>query len=96
MQLRPAEPGEFTRRAFDAGKLDLTQVEGLADLMAAETESQRKQSLLHSSGERPDPGGKAVLLSKCNSAFNAIAALTSLITLQGRCVGSTKRGGRRC
>ncbi|KAI3434459.1 hypothetical protein D9Q98_002536 [Chlorella vulgaris] len=50
MQLRPAEPGEFTRRAFDAGKLDLTQVEGLADLMAAETESQRKQSLLHSSG----------------------------------------------
>lgn len=43
--LRPAEPGEFTRRAFDAGKLDLTQVEGLADLIAAETEAQRRQAL---------------------------------------------------
>jgi tRNA modification GTPase len=42
--LRLAEPGEFTRRAFDAGKLDLTQVEGLADLIAAETEAQRRQA----------------------------------------------------
>ncbi|PSC67489.1 tRNA modification GTPase isoform A [Micractinium conductrix] len=50
LRLRPAEPGEFTRRAFDAGKLDLTQVEGLADLLAAETESQRRQALLHSTG----------------------------------------------
>ena len=43
--LRPAEPGEFTRRAFDAGKLDLSEVEGLADLIAAETEAQRRQAL---------------------------------------------------
>ncbi len=43
--LRPAEPGEFTRRAFDNGKLDLTEVEGLADLIAAETEAQRRQAL---------------------------------------------------
>jgi len=42
--LRPAEAGEFTRRAFDAGKLDLAQVEGLADLVAAETEAQRRQA----------------------------------------------------
>src|SRR5215470_19829588 len=42
--LRPAEPGEFTRRAFENGKLDLTRVEGLADLIAAETEAQRRQA----------------------------------------------------
>lgn len=42
---RPAEPGEFTRRAFHNGKLDLTEVEGLADLVAADTEAQRKQAL---------------------------------------------------
>ena len=43
--LRPAEPGEFTRRAFEAGRLDLTQAEGVADLVAAETEGQRRQAL---------------------------------------------------
>lgn len=43
--LRPAEPGEFTRRAFENGKLDLSEVEGLADLIAAETEAQRRQAL---------------------------------------------------
>ncbi|GAB4823187.1 hypothetical protein N2152v2_010233 [Parachlorella kessleri] len=48
---RPADPGEFSRRAFEAGKLDLTQVEGLADLLRAETEAQRRQALAHSSGE---------------------------------------------
>ncbi|KDQ65044.1 hypothetical protein JAAARDRAFT_52958 [Jaapia argillacea MUCL 33604] len=42
---RPAEPGEFTRRAFEGGRLDLTQVEGLKDLIDAETESQRKIAL---------------------------------------------------
>ncbi len=41
---RMAEPGEFTRRAFENGKLDLTEVEGLADLIAAETEAQRRQA----------------------------------------------------
>ncbi|KMZ05549.1 uncharacterized protein Dsimw501_GD18297, isoform B [Drosophila simulans] len=48
--LRPAEPGEFTKRAFFGGKLDLTEVEGLADLIHAETEAQRKQALLQSTG----------------------------------------------
>ena len=42
---RLAEPGEFTRRAFENGKLDLAQAEGVADLIDAETEAQRKQAL---------------------------------------------------
>ena len=42
--LRPAEAGEFSRRAFDNGKLDLTAVEGLADLINAETTAQRRQA----------------------------------------------------
>jgi tRNA modification GTPase len=41
---RMAEPGEFTRRAFLNGRLDLTEVEGLADLIAAETPAQRRQA----------------------------------------------------
>jgi tRNA modification GTPase len=40
----PAEAGAFTRRAFENGKLDLTAVEGLADLVAAETDGQRRQA----------------------------------------------------
>jgi tRNA modification GTPase len=43
--VRLAEPGEFTRRAFENGKLDLTAAEGLADLIDAETEAQRLQAL---------------------------------------------------
>jgi tRNA modification GTPase len=42
--VRLAEPGEFTRRAMDNGKMDLAQVEGLADLIDAETEAQRRQA----------------------------------------------------
>jgi tRNA modification GTPase len=48
--LRPAEPGEFTRRAFLNGKLDLTEVEGLADLVDAQTEAQRRQALRQMEG----------------------------------------------
>jgi len=48
--LRMAEAGEFTRRALDNGKLDLTQVEGLADLIDADTEAQRKQAVRVLSG----------------------------------------------
>lgn len=43
--LRPAEPGEFSRRAFQNGKLDLTQAEAIADLVDAETDAQRRQAL---------------------------------------------------
>ncbi|UYV37314.1 tRNA uridine-5-carboxymethylaminomethyl(34) synthesis GTPase MnmE [Rhodobacteraceae bacterium D3-12] len=49
--LRPAEAGEFTRRALENGRLDLAQVEGLADLIDAETEAQRRQALRVLSGD---------------------------------------------
>ncbi len=52
--LRPAEAGEFTRRALDNGRLDLAQVEGLADLIDAETEGQRRQALRVLSGDLGD------------------------------------------
>ncbi len=48
--VRPAEAGEFTRRAFANGKLDLTQAEAIADLVAAETEAQRRQALRQQDG----------------------------------------------
>ncbi len=47
---RPAEAGEFTRRAFENGRLDLTAVEGLADLIGAETEAQRRQAFRQLTG----------------------------------------------
>jgi tRNA modification GTPase len=43
--VRPAEPGEFTRRAFENGKIDLTEAEGLDDLIRADTDRQRRQAL---------------------------------------------------
>ena len=52
--LRLAEPGEFTRRAFVNGKLDLVQAEAIADLAAAETEAQRRQALRQLDGELGD------------------------------------------
>ena len=48
--LRPAEAGEFTRRAFENGRIDLTAVEGLADLVSAETEAQRAQAMRQFAG----------------------------------------------
>ncbi|WP_043360521.1 tRNA uridine-5-carboxymethylaminomethyl(34) synthesis GTPase MnmE [Belnapia sp. F-4-1] len=47
---RPAEPGEFTRRAFLNGRLDLTAAEGIADLITAETAGQRRQALRQAGG----------------------------------------------
>jgi tRNA modification GTPase len=48
--MRLAEPGEFTRRAFANGRIDLTEAEGLADLLEAETDSQRRAALLMAEG----------------------------------------------
>ena len=48
--LREAEPGEFTRRAFANGRIDLSQAEGLADLLSSETEWQRRQALVQAEG----------------------------------------------
>ena len=50
-ECRPAEPGEFSRRAFENGKLDLTEAEAIADLVAAETAAQRRQALRQLDGE---------------------------------------------
>ncbi|MGE4371944.1 MAG: tRNA uridine-5-carboxymethylaminomethyl(34) synthesis GTPase MnmE [Xanthobacter sp.] len=63
--LRPAEAGEFTRRAHGNGKMDLSEVEGLADLIAAETQAQRRQALAQASGalSRRVEGWREKLLS---------------------------------
>ncbi|XP_076750165.1 tRNA modification GTPase MnmE [Xylocopa sonorina] len=50
LQFHVASPGEFTRRAFLNGKLDLTEAEGIGDLIEAETEKQRKQAINQASG----------------------------------------------
>jgi len=49
--VRQAEPGEFTRRALANGRIDLTEAEGLADLLAAETELQRRSAMARAGGE---------------------------------------------
>ncbi|WP_371224811.1 tRNA uridine-5-carboxymethylaminomethyl(34) synthesis GTPase MnmE [Roseovarius sp. 2305UL8-3] len=72
--LRPAEPGEFTRRALENGRLDIAQVEGLADLIEAETEAQRRQALRVFSG---DLGKQAELWRK--SLIRAAALLEATI-----------------
>ena len=66
--LRPAEPGEFTARAFRNGRLDLTAVEGLSDLIAAETAAQRRQAL------RQLDGALAALVERWRGALTAIMA----------------------
>ena len=48
--IRLADPGEFTRRAFEAGRLDLTQAEGIADLIEAETRAQKMQAIAQAEG----------------------------------------------
>ena len=52
--IRIADPGEFSRRAFENGKMDLTAAEGLADLVNAETEAQRRQAYRQLQGELGD------------------------------------------
>lgn len=56
--VRLAEPGEFSRRAFTNGKMDLTAAEGLADLVEAETAAQRRQALRQMEGELADEVGR--------------------------------------
>jgi tRNA modification GTPase len=71
---RTAEPGEFTRRAFDAGRIDLTQAEAIADLIDAETEGQRRQAgrLYQGEAARVFEGWRGLLVS-------AMAALEASI-----------------
>lgn len=72
--LRFAEPGEFTRRAFESGKLDLAEVEGLADLIDAETEAQRRQALNQATG-----GLSALVESWRATLVDAIALVEAAI-----------------
>ncbi|QPH55886.1 tRNA uridine-5-carboxymethylaminomethyl(34) synthesis GTPase MnmE [Pontivivens ytuae] len=72
--VRMAEPGEFTRRAMDAGRLDLAQVEGLADLIDAETDAQRNQALLVMRG-----GLSAQTESWRNHLLHALALIEATI-----------------
>jgi tRNA modification GTPase len=66
---RLAEPGEFTRRALENGRMDLAQVEGLADLIESETETQRKQAL------RVVTGHLGALVEQWRSSLIRAAAL---------------------
>ena len=67
--LRGAEPGEFTRRAFEHGRIDLNEADGLADLLAAETEMQRRAAIDMASGHF------SARLSDWRDALIRIAAL---------------------
>ncbi|MBT3550481.1 MAG: tRNA uridine-5-carboxymethylaminomethyl(34) synthesis GTPase MnmE [Rhodospirillaceae bacterium] len=67
-EMRPAEPGEFTRRAFENGKMDLTEAEGLADLVEAETAAQRTQAL------RQMDGGLSLVYDRWRDALLAVIA----------------------
>jgi tRNA modification GTPase len=67
--LAPAGPGDFTRRAFEHGKLDLTAAEGLADLVDAETEGQRRQAL------RQLEGGLAAVYDGWRARLLSLSAL---------------------
>ncbi len=72
--LRPAEPGEFSRRAVENGKLDLTRAEGIADLIDAETPAQLRQALRQQDGALADlyEGWRADLIRALGRAEAAI------------------------
>ncbi len=72
--LRPAEPGEFARRALENGKLDLAQVEGLADLIEAETDAQRLQAMAEATGVN-----SAIYESWRGDALSALALVSAAI-----------------
>jgi tRNA modification GTPase len=76
--LRMAEPGEFTRRALQNGRLDLAQVEGLADLIESETEAQRRQAMRTLSGAL---GAKAEAVKA--DLLRAAALIAALIDFSG-------------
>ena len=85
--LRLAEAGEFTRQAFDRGKMELTQVEGLADLLNADTEEQRKQALVQMSGVQREQ------YEVCVSRPSSLAQAPRLRG-HGRCVCSGREVGK--
>jgi tRNA modification GTPase len=87
--VRLAEPGEFTRRAFENGKLDLTAIEGLADLIYADTDAQRRQALRQLQGllgKRADAWRtrliEAQALAEAGIDFSDEADVASSVTAQ--------------
>jgi len=107
--LRPAAPGEFTRRAFDHGRLDLTEAEGVIDLIDAETEAQRRQALAQLGGSlgRLYDGWRAAaigLLARAEAAIDFVdealpadleAGLTPAITALVEEIEAHLADGRR-
>ncbi len=97
--LRPAEAGEFTRRAFENGKLDLTEVEGLADLIYAETAAQRRQALRQLRGLLGDCADawrtrliEALALVEAGIDFSDEADVTSDVTARALAVARALQG----
>ena len=72
--IRPAKRGEFSKRAFMNGKMDLTQVEGLADLLRSETEEQRKLAIAAASGL-----GSQVCMQWRSRLISSLAAVEAVI-----------------
>lgn len=70
--VRIAEPGEFTRRAFESGKLDLTEAEGVADIIEAETEAQKSQAI------RQLTGGLSAVYSGWRDELMGVLALVEV------------------
>lgn len=80
--LYPAVAGEFTRRAFDNGRMDLTEIEGLADLINADTEAQRRQAL-----RQMDGALGAMYESWRSSLIESLALLEALIDFSDEDLG---------
>src|SRR5258707_7269964 len=93
--LRLAEPGEFTRRAFEHGKLDLTEAEAVADLVGAETAAQRRQALRQLDGElgRLYEGWRESLL-RAAAHVEAVIDFAEEGLPQGLDAGAKRTGGR--
>ncbi|KAI8111553.1 hypothetical protein M9435_004053 [Picochlorum sp. BPE23] len=72
--IRPAEPGEFTKRAFQNGKMDLTQIEGLGDLLSSQTAAQRDVALASATGL-----GKDIVRRWRQSLITCIASIEAVI-----------------
>ena len=97
--LRPAEPGEFTRRALMNGRLDLAQVEGLGDLLAAETEAQQRQALRLMDGALSRAGRglaralvRALALVEARSTSPTRSCPADLLARCARDAGDGRRG----
>lgn len=96
LEVHPALPGEFTRRAFYNQKVDLTEVEGLADLIDAETECQRKQALLQADGAlRKLYDGWRDVLSHCAANIEAYIDFGEEDNIEGDVVEKARDALRR-